>query len=138
MKLFKMLRMMFVITFLALIYIHMQMQIVAMAYEGKNKEKEIIRMKEKNGMLAYHILELKSSNHIGVKLLAEDSKFKFRDPENVVQIVTTKPVREAQGMQVAQSKKNSNSFLNFLSLKSEAEAQAQEESAPAKPWLKFR
>lgn len=134
-----MIRMMFVITFLALVYIHMQMQIVAMAYEGKNKEKEIIRMKEMNGMLAYHILELKSSNHLGVKLLAENSSLKFRAPENVVQIVTTSPLREARSLQVAQTKKNTNSFLSFLSFNSpEAEAQAQERSGPAKPWLKFR
>src|SRR5436190_2076569 len=119
MKLFKSIRMMVVATILALIYIHMQMQIFAMAYEGKNKEKEIVRIKEMNGMLAYHILELKSSNNLGIKLLTEDSRLKFRDPGNVVQFVTTKPVKDAEGMQVVQTPKSSNSFLSFISLKSQ-------------------
>ena len=129
---------MFVVTLLALIYIHMQMQIVALAYEGKNRQKEIVRMKEMNGMLAYHILEMKSSNNLGFKLLAEDSRLKFRDPENVVQLVTTKPIQEVQNVQVAQNNKGSNSLLNFLSLKSQAEAQAEERLGAAKPWLKLR
>ena len=125
-----------IVTILALIYIHMQMDIFALAYQGKNKEKQITKIKEINGVLAYNILELKSSNHLGIKLLAENSNLKFRDPANVIELVTTKPVDEAKELRVAQVNKNPNSLLNFLSLRSQAEARA-EEGTP-KPWLRFR
>ena len=137
MKLLKMLWMMFVITGLALIYIHMQMETFALAYEAKNKEKEIIKIKEVNGLLAYNILELKSSNHLGAKLLAENSNLKFRDPGNVVQLVSAKPVKETKKLQIAQAKRNPNAFLNFLRSQAEAQA-AQERSGSPKPWLRFR
>ena len=126
------------VTVLALIYTHMQMEIFALAYQGKNKEKQITKIKETNGVLTYNILELKSSNHLGVKLLAENSRLKFRDPASVVELVTSKPVNEVKELQVAQTHKSPNSFLGFLSLKSQAEAQAEEKSGTAKPWLRFR
>src|SRR3989338_9166455 len=136
MKLPKLLRMMAVVTTLALIYTHMQMQIFALAYQGKNREKQITKLKEMNGLLTYNILELKSSNHLGVKLLAENSKLKFRDPASVVELVTTKPIKESKKLQVAQNSKSSNAFLSFLSLRSQAEART-EEGTP-KPWRPFQ
>ena len=127
-----------VVTTLALIYTHMQMQIFALAYQGKNREKQITKLKEMNGLLTYNILELKSSNHLGVKLLAENSKLKFRDPASVVELVTTKPVSEANELRVAKANKNPNPILSFLSLRSGGEAQAQERTGTQKPWLPFR
>jgi hypothetical protein len=130
--------MMTTVTILALIYIHMQMQIFALAYQGKNREKQITKIKEINGVLAYDILELKSSNHLGVKLLAENSNLKFRDPASVVELVTNRPINEAKEVRVAQAK-NSNPLLSFLSLKSQAEAEAKaEEGTTKQPWLRFR
>ena len=136
MKLLKLIRMMTVVTILALIYIHMQMQIFALAYQGKNKERQITQIKEMNGLLTYNVLELKSSNHLGVKLLAENSSLKFRDPQSVIELVTTKPAYEAKKIQVAKTSKSPNSLLSFLSLRSQAEAQA-EEGTP-KSWRPFR
>jgi hypothetical protein len=121
-----MIRMMTIVTFLALIYINMQMEIFALAYQGKSKEKQITKIKEINGVLAYNILELKSSNHLGVTLLAENSTLKFRDPASVVELVTTKPVNENREIRVAKNNKASNPLLSFLSLRSQAEAQAEE------------
>ena len=56
MRLLKLIRMMTVVTILALIYIHMQMNIFALAYQGKKKEKQITKIKEMNGALTYNIL----------------------------------------------------------------------------------
>ena len=125
-----------VLTILALIYIHMQMRIFALAYQGKNRGKEITRLKEMNGLLTYNILELKASNHLGVKLLAGNSSLKFRDSASVVELVTTKPIKESKKLQVAQNSKSSNAFLSFLSLRSQAEART-EEGTP-KPWRPFQ
>jgi len=127
-----------IITTLALIYIHMQMQIFALAYQGKNREKQITKLKEMNGLLTYNILELKSSNHLGVKLLAENSKLKFRDSASVVELVTTQPVSEADEVRVVKVKKAPNPLLSFLSLRSNGEAQAEERTGTPKPWLPLR
>src|SRR5437868_11742546 len=117
MRLPKLIRMMTTVTILALIYTHMQMEIFALAYQGKNKEKQITKFKEMNGSLTYNILELKSSNHLGIKLLAENSRLKFRDPASVIELVTTKPLTETKQLQVAQTNKSPNAFLSFLSLR---------------------
>ena len=56
-------------TLAALIYIHMQTQIVELAYKGKDKEKRIHELMDNQGMLTHQILTLKSSNHLGHELL---------------------------------------------------------------------
>ena len=48
-----------VIIVLALTYIHMQMQIVDLAYRGNKKEQQIKKLIEENGNTTYKILILK-------------------------------------------------------------------------------
>ncbi|MCK5178691.1 MAG: hypothetical protein KAR32_04110, partial [Candidatus Omnitrophica bacterium] len=66
MHLCKFLKFMGVVIVLALTYIHMQMQIVDLAYRGNNKEQQIRTLIEENGNTTYKILMLKSANHLGV------------------------------------------------------------------------
>ena len=42
-------------------------------YRPESKEKEIRKLIEANGNILYTILSLKSANHLGIKLLTEDS-----------------------------------------------------------------
>ena len=49
MQLWRFIKFMFGLTILALIYIHMQMNIFSLAYDGKQKEQNIVRLKEQNG-----------------------------------------------------------------------------------------
>ena len=57
------------VTFIALVYIHMQMQIVELAYRGQVKEAQIKDLTDKNGHVFYAISKLKSANHLGQRLL---------------------------------------------------------------------
>ncbi|MCK4882610.1 MAG: hypothetical protein KAS92_06270, partial [Candidatus Omnitrophica bacterium] len=77
MHLCKFLKFMGVVIALALTYIHMQMQIVDLAYRGNNKEQQIRMLTEENGNTTYKILMLKSANHLGVAMLKEDSDMQF-------------------------------------------------------------
>jgi hypothetical protein len=112
------------VTALALGYIHLQMQIINLAYQAKQKENELTRISEFNGMIAYDILRLKSTNHLGDTLLADNPELKFRNNEQVIQLVTV-----AQTEQVKNIEKERQGFSSWLKLimpRAPAEAQAEE------------
>ena len=107
-----------VVTALALIYIHMQMQIIDLAYRGKAKENQIRRLVEQNGNITYKILTLKSSNNLGIKMLAENSDMQFADPESVVHITTPRQLHKNEytsSKQVTIEDKNESSLFSFIS-----------------------
>lgn len=76
----------FLFTGLALVYIHMQMQIIDLAYRTKFKEKLIKKLIEKNSTINSKILALKSSNSLGIKMLAEDTGLEFSGSKNIVRV----------------------------------------------------
>jgi len=52
------------VTIIALLYIHMQMNIFELSYNGKDKEKIIHELNDSNGALSHQILTLKSANNL--------------------------------------------------------------------------
>jgi hypothetical protein len=115
------------ITVLALTYIHMQMQIVDLAYKGNQNEQRIKKLIEDNGSATYRILMLKSANHLGVTMLEEDSDMQFADANDVVQIVTAEEIlTEDQLDQSSKLAKRSNPLFNLLSFGVEAQAKTAE------------
>ena len=111
------------VTVLSLVYIHLQIRIIGLAYDGKEKEKGMRQLAEVNGHLKYKILALTSSNHLGVKMLSENSKMEFMGSQDIVQVsyVSQHPV--IQGSETEKSKKP---LLSLLSFAKEAEANGQE------------
>ncbi len=71
-------------TVTALIYIHMQMQIVELAYKGKDKEKRVHELMDNNGALTHQILTLKSANHLGQELLGKEEGLQFMGHDKVM------------------------------------------------------
>ena len=135
MKLAKSIRLMFIVTVLALIYTHLQMEIFDYAYQGKSREKEISTLKSQNGQVLYDIMQLKSSLNLGVKLLSDNSVFHFSDNDNIVQLVTT----ESPGVRHEQTVFRDGPvkpLLSFLSFKSEAEARSFDRNRLLRPWRK--
>jgi len=116
-----------VITVLALAYIHMQMQIIDLAYTGNLKEQQIKKLIEENGNAKYKILMLKSANHLGIAMLGENSDMQFADTNDVVQIVAVDghPMVSPLGEQPKLAKK-STPFLGLMSFGVEAEAKTSE------------
>lgn len=81
-------------TIMALLYIHMQMKIFELSYNGKDKEKIIHELNDSNGALSHQILTLESANNIGSRLLDHDKDLQFTDNVNVkVMVVQTRPMR---------------------------------------------
>jgi len=110
---------------MTLVYIHMQMQIFDLAYQGKSKQQHIRELIEKKGSLMYAILTLKSANHLGVQLLAEDSGMEFIDPNNILPLSTPKElIAEEFVSEEAQVKKKTNPLLSLLSIATRADAKS--------------
>ena len=127
MSLCKFLKVMGVIIVLALTYIHMQMQIVDLAYRGNKKEQQIKKLIEENGNTMYKILILKSANHLGVAMLEKDSDMQFADVRDVVQIAASKEfLMENQLGEQSKLAKRTNPLLSLLSFGVEAEAKTAE------------
>jgi hypothetical protein len=75
-------------TVMALLYIHMQVRICELSYNGKDKEKIIHELNDSNGTLSHQILTLKSANNLGSQLLDHDNSLQFMDNERVMTIST--------------------------------------------------
>ena len=127
MQLCKFFKVMGVVIVLALTYIHIQMQIVDLAYRGNDKEHQIKKLIEENGNTTYKILMLKSANHLGVAMLAEDSDMQFADAHDVVHIAASREFLMENPLN-GQPKlaQRSNPLLSLLSFGVEAEAKTAE------------
>jgi len=134
MKLCRFLKCMSIITVLSLIYINMQMQIFALAYQGKKNEKQIIELSEENGNTTFDILRLKSVNHLGLDLFAEKPVMRFQDNANVIQLVTAELTPESVEEVIPERVGKIDALLSFLSLRTPAEARAAERQDRARPW----
>ena len=126
MRFFVFLKVMFVLTIVSLMYINMQMKIIDLAYQGTKKENYMDSLVEKNGNLTYAISTLKSSSHIGLKMLSGGlADMQFVNPDNVLHILMPIEMREET---LKQSKKlqmvsdNVKSIFNILSFGKEAQA----------------
>jgi len=123
MHLCKFFKIMCIGTIVALSYIHMQMQIIDLAYQGNHKEQRIKKLIEENGNATYKILMLKSANHLGVALLNDDSDMQFADINDVIRIAASeKFLMENHLGSEPKLAKRTNPFLNILSFGVEAEA----------------
>jgi len=82
------------VTIIALLYIHMQMKIFELSYNGKDKEKIIHELNDSNGALSHQILTLKSANNLGNQFLDKDNSLQFMDQERVMTVRTSPGVMQ--------------------------------------------
>ena len=120
MSLSKLIKGVSMVTLIALIYIHMQMQIYDLAYQAQEQKQRIQKISECNALTAYQILELKSVNHLGGRLLARDQQLRFRDNQSVIQLVTADAPASVEEAMTVPSDSKDNFFLSFLTPKAEA------------------
>ena len=111
------------ITIMALLYIHMQMKIFELSYNGKDKEKIIHELNDSNGALSHQILTLKSANNLGNQLLEHDSSLQFMDNERVMTVTTSKGAMQHLG---APKVKVTSPVWNLFSFLGAQEAKAWE------------
>jgi len=128
MKLLKFVVVAFVFTILALVYIHLQVQIYDLGYKGEFKKTELQKQNDINGYLSYNISRLKSANHLGVKLLGNHSEMQFLDNNHVVKIKTPAGLLKSESALSLRDKNKAeglhrqNLLAGVFSLRSQAEA----------------
>ena len=106
-----------VITILALVYIHLQMQIIDLAYQGKTNERQIKNLIDENGNVTYAILTKKSSSNLGRRLLEQNPDMQFVHPENILKIsIADMPKDERYFIKSTEVEDKSVSMLGLLSL----------------------
>lgn len=104
------------ITLICVVYVHMQIKIFGLAYQGKTKENNIRTINEENGRLTYAILTLKSASHIGDRMLNEKSNMQFRNPQDIVTLTTPSDhLGNEDIIQQAELKREEKPIFNFLS-----------------------
>jgi len=125
MSFIRVLKILGILTIVSLVYIHMHMQIIDFAYQGKQKESTIRHLKEDKQLLTFAILNLKSANHIGLQLLAKDSDMEFVSPHDVVEISSPPQSEEKTLRSLAASQESKGrKFLSWLSLANPVEAKS--------------
>ncbi|MFH1360077.1 MAG: hypothetical protein ABIJ41_03460 [Candidatus Omnitrophota bacterium] len=122
MKLCRCLRVLMMVTLMSLIYIHLQVQIYDLAYQGKNKQKKIRNLLDDKGDTVYDICMLKSANHLGVTLLTDGSDMQFLDKDQIVEVKVRDRAGDARLASAVSPKKEPNIFAKLFSLKAQAEA----------------
>ena len=110
-------------TIVALSYIHMQMQIIDLAYQGNQKERQIRSLTEENGNSMYNILMLKSANHLGAAMFDEGSDMQFAGADAIIQITASEEffMDNYSGAEPKHAQR-ANPLLSLLSFGAEAEA----------------
>ena len=98
----------------ALLYIHMQMKIFELSYNGKDKEKIIHELNDSNGALSHQILTLKSANNLGNQLLENDNSLQFMDNERVMTVMTSAGAMQRLAAPKAKVDKSRWNLFSFL------------------------
>ncbi|MBF0618997.1 MAG: hypothetical protein HQL19_02390 [Candidatus Omnitrophica bacterium] len=80
------LKVMGIVTLMAVLYINLQMKIYTYAYKGKANEQKIDKLSEANAQVHNDILRLKSSDNLGQKLLVQDKTYQFASRQRVVEV----------------------------------------------------
>ncbi|NTV28478.1 MAG: hypothetical protein HGA80_00130 [Candidatus Omnitrophica bacterium] len=91
MKISHFLKLMFVVTVMSVLYIHMQMKIYDFAYRGKVRQQHLEQLAEVNGRVRNDILRLQSSDHIGRELLSDNKQYQFVGRNRIVEVAAERP-----------------------------------------------
>jgi hypothetical protein len=112
----------------------MQMNIFSLAYDGKQKEQHIVRLKEQNVRVGNNISELKSASYLGRRILSENAGLQFCDESNIVQLAAAKK-SSGQSQLASHQENKANPLSKLLAWRFPQEAHA-EERMSRKPWEK--
>jgi len=125
MKLLKSLTLISIITLVALIYVHQQVELVKLSYSIEHKEKRLKDMLDRKNSLGYNIDNLEAPLRLEQALLSKNVDIAFPRRANVVKIARVK--YNPRGFEAIRSASLERKFslfgiTEFLSPKAEAQA----------------
>jgi hypothetical protein len=123
MRLAKFISIVGLITLIAVIYVHLQVQIYEYAYKGKKKELAFKELLDRKSNAMYNVNSLESVQYLGTRLLNSDYNLQFAGREQVVKLAVPLQLAETINPELKNSENQKTNFLvNLFSLKSQAEA----------------
>ncbi len=125
MKLFKMVSSISVITLIALLYVHQQVELVKLSYAIEYKEKSLKDILDRRDMLGYNIDNLEAPSRLERVLISRNIDMAFPRKGNVVKIAKYEPKNAARRHAGAVSSGNRTylaGLFDFMGLRSEAQA----------------
>lgn len=102
MKVFKILFSIFVVTVVALAYVHQQVELVKLSYAIDSKEKGVALLLDRKEKLVYNLNRLTSPSSLEKALFAKNSGLAYPDKENVIRVAAASGRRPAEFMRFAQ------------------------------------
>ena len=126
MRLLKSLTAISAITFLALIYVHQQVELVKLSYAITYKEKKIKDMLDRKESLRYNIANLEDPARLEGVLLAKKIDISFPKKDHVFKVAqSTDRIRENEAplrVAVLEGKGAMSGILEFFGFRAEAQA----------------
>lgn len=119
MKPFRFLSIVFFITFVSLVYVHQQIELVKQSYKIQSNEERLNDLLDQNAILKYNVIALKAPQNLESRLQARNVKLVMPERGQVVRLVSTGDERKYS----ARDRKTlTYSFLKFFTVGREAEA----------------
>ncbi len=113
------------ITIVSLIYVQMQVTIYDLAYQGKAKEDQVLRLLDSNMQTTLTIARLKSARSLGDWFSKKNAEVDFVNQKNIIEVKA--PSVNGESNRLAAIPKATKSTMNllarFFTLRSIAEAQ---------------
>jgi hypothetical protein len=126
MKLFKTLTYMSLVTLIALIYVHQQVELVKLSYSINNKEKMLKVMLDRKDRLGYNVYNLEAPSRLESVLLSKNVDIAFPKRSNVVKVAKVGQNAESEKIirnSALEGKFNFFGILEFFSPRAEAQAE---------------
>jgi hypothetical protein len=112
MKIYKFSITLTLVTLVALLYVHQQVQLLKISYRINANEKDLTRLLDQNRALIYNITRLKSPVNLDKKFLASKKDYSIPQQWQIVKVAT--PKEEKQPVMLAKTEKRSFAILNKL------------------------
>jgi hypothetical protein len=125
MRLLKSLTLISIITLVALIYVHQQVELVKLSYSIEHREKRVKDMLDRKDRLGYNVNNLEAPLRLEQALLSKNVDIAFPKRANVVKVARLKyNSRGFEGIRSSGIEKKFNLFgiIEFLSPRAEAQA----------------
>ena len=124
MRLFKSIASIAVVTLVALIYVHQQVELVKLSYSIETKEKRLKVLLDHKERLDYNINDLEAPSRLEKILMSKNIDVAFPSRYHVVKVAKAAPGSDEENLRVHGIDKKFNVFgiVDFLSPRAEAQA----------------
>lgn len=123
MRLFKSITMISIVTLIALVYVHQQVELVKLSYSIDSKEKKLKDVLDRRASLQYNINNLEAPSRLEKVLISQKIDVAFPGKGHVVRLARASGFGNEEKLRTSGVEKRFNifGFIDFLSPRAEAQ-----------------